>query len=323
MPKSKSPKSKLDNNKTKKPSKPVDKKAKKKVAKVEGTVAAGKDDNEIVFMKSTQYTKLQLRKQIRIRPDTYIGSVKPEPITRHVLSNAAMRFFDGEIPECKEDEPQTMILKELQWIPGFFKLFDELLVNTADHLRRNTGLTRIHIDIDVASGIITISNNGTAIPVEVHPVEKIYTPEMIFFHLLSGSNYDDTIKRLGGGRNGYGSKLVSIFAKWMQIHVKDHTRGLDYTQLLENNETDPTLPPTIHSPVIVPLKEKILDNPTKCASKDLVEISFLPDYEYFGLEGLDPAHLRLFFTRAVDLAGTFLTGKGKDVLVYLNWLIVT
>jgi DNA topoisomerase-2 len=35
---------------------------------------------------------------------------------------------------------------------------------------------------------------------------------MIFGHLLTGSNFDDDIKRVTGGRNGYGAKLTNIFS---------------------------------------------------------------------------------------------------------------
>jgi DNA topoisomerase-2 len=30
---------------------------------------------------------------------------------------------------------------------------------------------------------------------------------------LTGSNYDDTEKRIVGGKNGYGAKLANIFSK--------------------------------------------------------------------------------------------------------------
>lgn len=40
--------------------------------------------------------------------------------------------------------------------------------------------------------VVSVLNDGLIIPLEVHPVEKIYIPDMIFGQLLTGSNFDDT-----------------------------------------------------------------------------------------------------------------------------------
>jgi DNA topoisomerase II len=40
----------------------------------------------------------------------------------------------------------------------------------------------------------------------------MYVPELIFGHLLTGSNYDDDEQKVTGGRNGYGAKLANIFS---------------------------------------------------------------------------------------------------------------
>ena len=47
-------------------------------------------------------------------------------------------------------------------------------------------------------------NNG--IPVVIHEEHKIYVPELLFSHLLTSENYDDSKKRIVGGLNGLGSK---------------------------------------------------------------------------------------------------------------------
>ena len=43
---------------------------------------------------------------------------------------------------------------------------------------------------------ICIINNGAGVPVEIHKEEGIYVPELIFGHLLTSSNYDDTQKKV-------------------------------------------------------------------------------------------------------------------------------
>ena len=63
----------------------------------------------------------------------------------------------------------------------------------------------IKVNIDASEGTISIYNNGRGIPVEMHSKEKIMIPELIFGHLLTSGNYDDTVQKLTGGRNGYGA----------------------------------------------------------------------------------------------------------------------
>lgn len=64
-----------------------------------------------------------------------------------------------------------------------------------------------------------MTNNGPSIPVQIHKEMNIYVPEMIFGILLTGSNYDDTEKRVVGGRNGYGAKLTNIYSKKFIVEV--------------------------------------------------------------------------------------------------------
>ena len=44
--------------------------------------------------------------------------------------------------------------------------------------------------------IITVWNNGDGVPVEIHKDEKVYVPELIFGHLLTSSNYNDSEKKV-------------------------------------------------------------------------------------------------------------------------------
>ena len=93
----------------------------------------------------------------------------------------------------------------------------------------------IKATIDVEEGVISVYNNGSGIPIEMHSKEKIYIPELIFGHLLSGSNYDDTQKKLTGGRNGYGAKLANIYSH--EFSVETVSGGQKYVQTWANNMT--------------------------------------------------------------------------------------
>lgn len=55
----------------------------------------------------------------------------------------------------------------------------------------------------------------------MHKKENVYVPELVFGHLLTSSNYDDSIKKVVGGRNGFGAKLTNIFSKKFEIECAD------------------------------------------------------------------------------------------------------
>ena len=62
-------------------------------------------------------------------------------------------------------------------------------------------------------------NNGRGIPVAMHAVEKMYVPELIFGTLLTSSNYNDSQRKVTGGRNGYGAKLCNIFSSEFTVET--------------------------------------------------------------------------------------------------------
>jgi DNA topoisomerase-2 len=154
---------------------------------------------------------------------------------------------------------------------------------------------KIEVDIE-DNTTITIRNDGESIDVEKHPEYGVYIPQLIFGELLTSTNYDKDEKKLVGGKNGYGVKLVNIFAKKLTITVVDEKRHLKYTQLFENNMT------TIHEPVIKTSKVK-----------SYVEVSWTPDFARFGWKNPEiPADLLdVLHRRVVDTAMTV----GKDVRV--------
>jgi len=59
----------------------------------------------------------------------------------------------------------------------------------------------------------------------MHKEHKVLVPELIFGHLLTSSNYDDSVKKVTGGRNGYGAKLTNIFSKSFQVETAESKSG--------------------------------------------------------------------------------------------------
>lgn len=54
---------------------------------------------------------------------------------------------------------------------------------------------------------------------EMHSIEKKYVPELIFGTLLTSSNYNDSQRKVTGGRNGYGAKLCNIFSSEFTVET--------------------------------------------------------------------------------------------------------
>lgn len=144
---------------------------------------------------------------------------------------------------------------------------------------------------------ISVYNNGKGIPVEMHRVEKVYIPTLIFGHLLTSSNYNDEERKVTGGRNGYGAKLCNIFSTKFIVETSSKNEGKRFQQSWENN---------MHKANDF----KILD----AKGDDYTKITFYPDLTKFKMDKLDKDFIDLISRRAFDLAGS--TGGG--VKVYLN-----
>ena len=92
-------------------------------------------------------------------------------------------------------------------------------------------MNQIKIDIDPEANKIKVWNNGKGIPVVEHQTEKMFVPTLIFGHLLTSSNYDDTEKKVTGGRNGYGAKLCNIFSNKFVVETQSNEYGKAFKQV--------------------------------------------------------------------------------------------
>jgi len=106
-----------------------------------------------------------------------------------------------------DDEKNKIIKKEISYVPGLYKIYDEILVNARDHCIRDRTCKTVKVNINQETGVISVYNDGNGIPIELHKEYGIYVPELIFGHLLTSSNYEKRGK-IVGGKNGYGLKCV-------------------------------------------------------------------------------------------------------------------
>ncbi|KAF8912885.1 DNA topoisomerase II [Gymnopilus junonius] len=231
--------------------------------------------------KEDCYRNLTQLEHILKRPDSYIGSV--ETITQ------TMWTYDMET--------KRMVYRDVKYVPGFFKIVDEILVNAADNKINDASMDSLKVNIDVEENTISVYNNGHGIPIEIHEREKIYVPELIFGHLLSSSNYDDDEKKLTGGRNGYGAKLANIYSHEFTVETADKNTQQKYKQTWTDNMGKCGKP-------------KITKN---SKSEEYTRITFRPDLKRFGMDRIDEDTASLLRKRVYDMAGVV-----KDVKVYLN-----
>ena len=236
---------------------------------------------------SAKYQKKTDKEHILDNPDTYIGSIENVEQTMYV--------YQGN------ETSHSFIEKTMMYNPGLFKLFDEGIVNCRDHYIRMkqqpNGEQVTQIQVEIKEDQITLINNGNGIDVEKHPEYDIWIPEMIFGHLRTSTNYNKNEKKITGGKNGFGFKLVLIWSTYGKIETIDHVRGLKYAQEFEKNLD------IIHKPKI-----------TKSKSKPYTSVTFKPDYQRLGLQGLTTDMLALFQRRVYDIAGI----TPKDVKVKMN-----
>lgn len=237
---------------------------------------------------ANKYQQKSDKQHILDNPDTYIGSVEKIESVQWILNEANDKIIE----------------KYIEFIPGLFKLFDEGIVNCRDHVvRMQQAITNgqencipvANIDITIEEdGTIIMLNDGNGIDVAEHPEHKIWIPELIFGHLRTSTNYDKTEKKIVGGKNGFGFKLVLIWSTYGSIETVDHIRGLKYSQEFKNNLDE------ICKPSII-----------KCKNKPYTKITFKPDYARLGIHGLTPDIIALLRKRVYDVAA--ITDKNLKV----------
>jgi DNA gyrase/topoisomerase IV subunit B len=241
-----------------------------------------------------KYKKLTQREHVLLRPGMYIGAVQKQ-------TEEMWGVKDGK-----------MTKSILEYTPGFLKIFDEILTNATDAATRDNTVTMIKVEYNKETGEISVWNNGQGIEVVEHKEHKMYIPELIFGHLLSGSNYDDSQKRIGAGTNGLGSKLSNVYSKKFVVETVDSENKNKFVQEYSDNMSNKTKP-------------KITSN----SSKSYTKITFVPDYQRFNMVGLEDDTISLIDKRVYDcivctqphvaiyLNGVKLSGKGlNDYIKY-------
>jgi len=239
-----------------------------------------------------KYKKYELREHIYNIPDTYVGSVNP--------TNMEIYLYD--------DDSKKMQMKNIEYVPGLLKIFDEVIVNAIDHsvrlmIEEKGGkkdikhVKNIKVTVDKKTGIISVYNDGNGIDVAKHEELKVYIPELITGTLLTSTNYNHQEEKIIGGKGGYGLKLTNIFSKSFTVETVDSYRQRIFVQNYKNN-----------------MLEKDTPSVRASSKQPYTKITFLPDYERFSMKGMTDDVYELLKRRTIDAAAC----TNKNVSIYFN-----
>lgn len=253
-------------------------------------------DDEIEINKAPKlediYKQKDPRQHVLDCPGMYVGSVDPD--------EQEMRILD--------DDNKKIIKKKITIVPGFFKITDEVFVNSIDQTVREKSCNTIKVNFDQEKGKISVWNNGKNIPVKIHPTYNIYVPELIFGHLRTSTNYDKAGKTVGG-KNGYGAKLANIFSTKFIVELVDDSTNKKYKQVFENNMSK------INEPEIESVPK---------GTEPYIKITFYPDFKKLSMDnGLTDDIIALLQKRVYDIAACSERNdvkpkNKKKVKVFLN-----
>ncbi len=217
---------------------------------------------------SANYEVLSDTEHAMLRSDMYIGSREP---------------IDTEMFIADEDS-SMIIKKKIEYNAGLTRIFEEILLNAYDHTVRDPKCTEIRIGVDTEGGSITVMNNGSGIPVVIKKELGIYIPEMLFGMLRSGSNFNDSKKRITGGQNGMGASLANLFSNKFILQTVDADTKKQYRQTWTDNMTKKTKPEV-----------------KSCRTKPYTVVSYEPDLARFGIEALSEDFKALIKKRLIDI----------------------
>jgi len=237
--------------------------------------------------------KMKHEEHVLERAEMYIGSTKPTK-QQHFLGVQV----GGKI-EIRAKEEQT--------VPALYAVFDEIIVNAVDHHQRSAGgqfpVRNLKIDV-MEDGTVVVYNDGNGIPIEQKNGE--WAPTLCVGHLLTSENYDDSKKRLVGGRNGFGAALANIWSKEFALEtmwVHPETGKSQLFQQAWKNNMKSVGEPNITSPG---------------RKTGYTRVTFKLDYERFKVK---PSSLirQVLCRRACDIAAiTSLTVHFNEVKISLK-----
>ena len=194
------------------------------------------------------------------------------------------------------DADGSLVTKRFEIVPAFLQCFEEILMNAADrvsaaHESDSTIVCRTKtIMVEVSRNEISVFNDGDSIAPVMLPEFQVYAAELIFGHLRSSSNYDDSKARITSGKNGFGAKICNVFSSTFKVETACAKTGIKYRQTFEKNMSV-TNPPVL----------------TKFSGKSYTKITYAPDFARFNMKGITDDIQGILRRRCYEVSATSIS----------------
>lgn len=233
-------------------------------------------------MSEHKFEVLTGRLQILQRPTMWIGAVNKTTQKMFILTDDKVEH------------------REIEYVPGFKKICDEILDNSLDALIAHSNASgSIKVKIDEEK--VSIEDDGPGIPVvkkklseieeknlpaeEARQIKNSYLPQLAWTRLFSGSNFQDSENKTTIGAHGVGSTATAIFSTKF-IGKTDDGKKSCVVKSLDN-------------------MEKVSCKVGDTSGKSGTVVEFWPDLKRFGLDKIDQVYFDLMYQRLLCLAITF------------------
>lgn len=117
---------------------------------------------------------------------------------------------------------------------GVHHLFKEIFDNAVDEALAGH-CTEIVVKL-LREDMISISDNGRGIPIDIHPIEKVPASTLIFTELHAGGKFDSDSYKVSGGLHGVGSAVTNALSEFLEINVNKN--GKRYNQKFKGGLPD-------------------------------------------------------------------------------------
>jgi len=237
-------------------------------------------------MRSNDIKVLSERDHVRQKPGMYVGDITLSPHNRWGIHDDSIKKQDIDI------------------VPAFLKLFDEIISNSIDEYLRTDGKYANLIKIKVDGNKITIEDNGRGVASKYDNDHGKTKAELAFTNLRAGANFgEDSFVSIG--THGLGASLVNIMSHRFTVITDD---GNDRTH--------------------IKCKDGMLhcDASVSKSSHQGTRVTFEPDYELLNMDHLDDIHLMMIQKRVMDLAVCYpkiqfkMNGKLVKSRAFKNYL---